>query len=202
MGCHHGHRPCPALPYCDDLSSQSGHRQDDCNFRLFAMSGNTNSIFQGFVIWMSGENDTYRILWLVSGAILCVTGLIYRSHRMGGHGTNFVTRVTYSSQSNSKLHSQEDNHTPTTIIPPSLSHHPPPPHPQSNFLVLYIYMIYIYMWWIVKITEYSMWNLPVSIFNLRLANLSRESPSQLWSWAPWISYTPLLMNIDATPMFS
>ena len=67
---------------------------------------------------------------------LCVTLLIYRSHRRGGHGTNFVTRVTYSSQSNSKLHSRKDNYTPTTITPPPLHpspHHPPPPlHPSPH----------------------------------------------------------------------
>ena len=33
-------------------------------------------------------NETDRMLWLVSDAILGVTLLIYRSHRMGGHGTN------------------------------------------------------------------------------------------------------------------
>ena len=38
MGFHHGHRPCPALRSCSGLSRHSGHRQDDCNYRFFAIS--------------------------------------------------------------------------------------------------------------------------------------------------------------------
>ena len=35
--------------------------------------------------------------------ISCVMWLIYRSHHRGGNGSNFLTEITYNSQSNSKL---------------------------------------------------------------------------------------------------
>ena len=59
---------------------------------------------------------TDRILWLVLDAILCVTWLIYWSHRRGGHGSNILTAVTYSSQSNSKLYVQKNNYVPNPPV--------------------------------------------------------------------------------------
>ena len=52
------------------------------------------------------------ILWHVLDPISCVTWLIYRCHRRGGHGSNFLTAVTYSSQSNSNLYIQKNNYVP------------------------------------------------------------------------------------------
>ena len=51
--------------------------------------------------------------------ISCVTWLVYRSHRRDGHGSNFLTAVTYSSQSNSKLFVQKKNtyQTPQSNLP-------------------------------------------------------------------------------------
>ena len=57
-----------------------------------------------------GESDTDRTLWLVADAILRVTRHIFRSDCSGGHGMNFLTAVTYSSQSNWKLYLQKDNY--------------------------------------------------------------------------------------------
>ena len=65
---------------------------------------------------MSGEDDTDRILWFVLDAILRVAWLIYRSHRREGHGPNFLTAFTYSSQSNSKLYVQKNNYVPNPPV--------------------------------------------------------------------------------------
>ena len=65
---------------------------------------------------MSGEEDTDRILWLVLNVISCVTWLTYRSHHREGNGSNFLTTVTYSSQSSSKLHVQKINYVPNPPI--------------------------------------------------------------------------------------
>ena len=46
------------------------------------------------------------------GRISYITWLICRCHRRGGHGLNFITAVTYSSHSNSKLYSQINNNAP------------------------------------------------------------------------------------------
>ena len=50
----------------------------------------TQNTFFGFVIYMSGDNDTDRILWLISDAVVCVTWVMYRPHHRGDHGTNFL----------------------------------------------------------------------------------------------------------------
>ena len=86
-----------------------GHRQGDCNCRLFAKSDHTK-----------------RALWYKGGCKFCVTWFIYASHGMGGHGTNFLTAVIYDSQSNTKLYWQKNNyvHHPAT--------HPPPPTTAST----------------------------------------------------------------------
>ena len=76
---------------------------------------------------MSGENDTDRILWLALDAISCVTWLIYRSYHRRGHGSNFLTPVTYSSKSNSNLYVQKNNN----VQPP-----PPPPVELAQSLIL------------------------------------------------------------------
>ena len=65
-----------------------------------------------FLIKTSVGNDTYLILWLVSDAIFCVTWLINRFHRSRGHSTNFLTVITYSSQSNSTSYLQKNNYVP------------------------------------------------------------------------------------------
>ena len=49
---------------------------------------------------------------LIANSGSCVTCLIYRSHRRGGHGSNFLTAVTYSTQSNSKLYVRKNNYVP------------------------------------------------------------------------------------------
>ena len=61
---------------------------------------------------MSGEADTGRKFWLVLYAISYVMWLMTRSHRRRGHGLNFLTAVTYSSQSNSKWYVQKNNYVP------------------------------------------------------------------------------------------
>ena len=48
--------------------------------------------------------------------ISCVTWFIYRSHRREEHGSNSLTAVTYSSQSNSKLYVQRNNYVPNPPI--------------------------------------------------------------------------------------
>ena len=68
---------------------------------------------------MSGEHDTDSILWLLLEAISCVAWLIYRSHRWRGHGSNFLTAVIYSSQSNSKLYVQKNNYVPKPPVEPA-----------------------------------------------------------------------------------
>ena len=49
-------------------------------------------------------------------AILCLTWLIHRSHRRRYHDSNFLTAVTYSSQSNSKLYVQKNNYVPNSPV--------------------------------------------------------------------------------------
>ena len=73
----------------------------------------TSNQLKGFVIQTNCEDDTNRLLSLYSDAILCVMWIIYRSHRRAGHGTNFLTAVTYSRESNSKLYVQKNNYAPT-----------------------------------------------------------------------------------------
>ena len=65
---------------------------------------------------MSGEDDTDCILWLVLDKISSVMWLIYWSHRRGGHSWNFLTRVTYRSQLNSKLNVQENDYIPNPTV--------------------------------------------------------------------------------------
>ena len=91
------------------------HRQDDCNCGAFAISEHTKW-FPGLVIQRSGEEDTERILWLALDAISCVTWLVYWSHRRRIHGSNFLTAVTYSTQSNSKLFVQKNNYVPNSPV--------------------------------------------------------------------------------------
>ena len=59
---------------------------------------------------------TDRILWLLLDAIACVTWRIYQSHRRGGHGSNFLTAVTYNCQWNSKLYAQKNNYVPNPPV--------------------------------------------------------------------------------------
>ena len=54
----------------------------------------------------------------------CVTWLIYRSHPRGSHSTNFLTAVTLSRQSNSKLNLQKNNHVPK--------------HPVEQWLLIFV----------------------------------------------------------------
>ena len=72
---------------------------------------------------MSGEKDTDHIFWLVLDAISSVAWLIYRSHRRRHHGSNFLTAITYSSQSNSKLY----------VLKIITYRRPPPPPPPRLF---------------------------------------------------------------------
>ena len=70
-------------------------------------------------------NEWWRwyILWLVLDAISSVTWLIYRSHRRESHGSKFLTAVTYSSQSNSKLYVQKNNYVPNCPVELAQWHH-------------------------------------------------------------------------------
>ena len=96
------HQQCPALTSCGDLSRHSGHRQDDCNCGVFAISCHTK-LFLG----LCNINE-----WWIGG---------HRSHTLahhrGGHGLNVLIAVTYNSQSNSKLYLQKNNHIPTPHPP-------------------------------------------------------------------------------------
>ena len=65
---------------------------------------------------MSDEDDTDCILWLVLDAISCGTWLIYRYHQREDHGSNILTALTYSSQSNSKLYVQKNNYVPNSPV--------------------------------------------------------------------------------------
>ena len=100
MGCHHG-----------TGRAQCWHLAVTCNVRIVIVKTivivtdlsyqSTQKCSRGFVIYTGDENDTARIIWLVLDAISCVKWPIYRSHRRRDHGSNFLTGVTYSSQSNS-----------------------------------------------------------------------------------------------------
>ena len=117
---------------------------------------------------MSDEAGTGRIFWLVLDAISYVTWLIYWSHRRKGHDSNFLTAVTYSSQS------------------------PPPPPPPSrtcpyacglqcmyticvmamwvSMLVVASYLFIRKLWWICQISnQYICWKI-FTIINVQLLN--------------------------------
>ena len=66
MGCHHGHRPCQALPSWCDLSHHNGTVKTIENAGFILISDDKIN-FQGFVIKMTGENDTDRkcgLFWM------------------------------------------------------------------------------------------------------------------------------------------
>ena len=69
------HRPCPVLTSCGDLQHHSGHRQDDWNCGVFAISDNIK-----FILGLCNMNECWR--W-------------YRSHTLACFGRNFVCYVTY-----------------------------------------------------------------------------------------------------------
>ena len=108
MGCHHG-----------TGRAQCWHLAVTCNVKVVIVKKIVivaylpYQIIQnyswGLIIWISGEADTDRKFWLVLDAISYVTWLMNRSHRRRGHGSDFLTAVTYSSQSNSKLYVQKNN---------------------------------------------------------------------------------------------
>ena len=57
-GCHYGHRQCPALPSCGDLSYRRGHCWDDR--RLFEITDHRKSIFGIFKINSCCHNDVIK----------------------------------------------------------------------------------------------------------------------------------------------
>ena len=61
MGCHRDHWSCPALQSCGDLSHHSGHRQDDCNCGLFAISDHTKINFRA--LWYKRVVKTTQIVY-------------------------------------------------------------------------------------------------------------------------------------------
>ena len=69
------------------------------------------------IMCQSSGDDRDRILWSVLDAILCVTWFIYWSHRRRGDDSNFfLTTITYSSQSNSKLYVRKNNYVPNPPV--------------------------------------------------------------------------------------
>ena len=71
------HQQCPALTSCGDLLRHSGHRQDDCNCGVFAISCHTK-LFLG----LCNINE-----WWIGR---------HRSHTLDRFGHNFLCRVTNS----------------------------------------------------------------------------------------------------------
>ena len=79
------YRLCSALTSCGDLQRHSDHRQDDRNGGVFATSDPTKLILglcntSEWWKWHRSQNLAHL------DTISCVTWLIYRSHRRGGHG--------------------------------------------------------------------------------------------------------------------
>ena len=100
---------CPALPSCGDLSRHSGHRQNDYNCRLFAISDHTRSIFR--TLWYKGVMKTVQIAYCDSSRMQCCVSCDLFTDFTGrvGHGTNSLTTVTCGSQSNAKLYLQKNS---------------------------------------------------------------------------------------------
>ena len=111
MGCHHG-----------TDRAQCWHLAVTCNVKVVIVKTIViveylpYQIIQnyswGLMMYMSSEADTGRKFWLVLDAISYVTWLMNQSHRRRDHGSNFLTAVTYCSQSNSKLYVQKNNYVP------------------------------------------------------------------------------------------
>ena len=108
MGCHHG-----------TSRAHGWHLAVTCNVTVAIVKtivvvaylpSNHTKLFLGLCNEKRVVKKTDRILCLVLDAISCVTWLIYRSHRRGGHGSNFLTALFYSGQSNSKLYVQKNNY--------------------------------------------------------------------------------------------
>ena len=109
------HRPRPVLTSCGDLQGHNGHRQDDCNCGVFVITNRTK-IFLGLCNifeWWRGNRLYSPARFLVQ---FRVTWFIYRSHRRGVHGSNFLTAVTYSSQSNLELNVEKNNYVPNAPV--------------------------------------------------------------------------------------
>ena len=82
----------PAVPSTDILRWPVTSQWTSSRRLIFVISDNTKLIL-GLVIWTSGEDDTHRIVWLVLGAISCVTWPIYRSHRREATVRTFLPRL-------------------------------------------------------------------------------------------------------------
>ena len=91
------------------------HRQDDCNCGVFAISEHTKKFLGLCNINEWGRRHRSHTLAHLD-AISCVTWLIYWSHRGRIHGSNFLTALTYSTQSNSKLYVQKNNYVPNSPV--------------------------------------------------------------------------------------
>ena len=77
------HRPCPALPFCADLSCRSDHCWGDCNCRLFAITEHRSqkSIFRAMQYKHAVKTPqiaycgSFRMQFLMSWPDLPLTGL-------------------------------------------------------------------------------------------------------------------------------
>ena len=104
---HAQHCHLPVTPP-GDLPRRNDHRRGDCQLQSFDETDHGISI--SGALWHINE---VKMTWLHIvahfGENLSVTWLIYRSHRRTGRSTNFLTAVTYGSQSNIKSCLQKNN---------------------------------------------------------------------------------------------
>ena len=125
------------------------------------------------------------MLWLVLDAISWVTLPIYRSHGRRGHGSNFLTAATYSSQSNSKLYVQKCNYVPN--LPIELAHFD---CTQQHYVAQFEYVLWRHtMHECVMNIHYKTWSVQGRFTNI-ISSPRNNGACVIYHFSPMPNYDP------------